>query len=274
MAFYKIYPPEPELGKLIREIQLYHIKWDEEEENIPPYITCLANTEQNLYLFPRDPMRIVPAVNVEIPAAPAIVTGPKNRPVGLIFGKDHLMIKIAFYPTGTYRLCGTNMKATVNAGIDAFEIWHEDINDVLAKLRQLVSYDEMIVTISDFLLRKFDAKCRPHEPIDDVAVAMLDPLAQLNIVEWASKSCLSLRQFERNFMVRVGISPKLFLRIVRFEHAMHVKNTTQASWSEIAMINGYTDSSHLLKEFKKFAHFPPSQFYLKPTSGHSTLPSG
>jgi AraC-like DNA-binding protein len=88
-------------------------------------------------------------------------------------------------------------------------------------------------------------------------------------------ACLSLRQFERNFRIRVGISPKLFIRIVRFEYAMKIKNSyPDKSWSEIALECGYTDSSHLLKEFKEFAEFPPSQFYLQPTSGNSEFPTG
>jgi len=37
-------------------------------------------------------------------------------------------------------------------------------------------------------------------------------------------ACLSLRQFERNFTCGVGIAPKMYIRIVRFENAMKVKN--------------------------------------------------
>ena len=274
MAFYKTYKPDPLLRDLIREFQVFHVDWETEKDFAPQFITCLANTEQNLYFFPRDTMKIVPARNIEIPADPIIITGPKDRPVGLLFGKDHLMIKVAFHPTGTYRLCGTHMKATVNTGLNALKIWKEDIHEVMMVLRQTTSYDVMIEIISLFILKKFDSKCRPFEPIDRVAIEMLDPNMIFTIKEWASKACLSVRQFERNFMVRVGISPKLFLRIVRFEHAMDVKNTTNWNWSKVASACGYTDSSHLLKEFKKFADFPPSEFYLGPTSGHSALPTG
>ena len=75
--------------------------------------------------------------------------------------------------------------------------------------------------------------------------------------------------------MRVGISPKLFLRIVRFEEAMRIKNSDLTkTWSDVAIDCGYTDSSHLLKEFKLFAEFPPSQFYLRITSDYSELPTG
>jgi AraC-like DNA-binding protein len=275
LPFFKTYPPSPLLSSLIKELQVYHMKWQEEKDIPRPFITCLANTEQNLYFYINDPIKIVPTEKVEIPVPPVVVTGPKYKPSGLLFGKNHLMIKVCFYPTGTYRLLGINMQQTVNTGLDAASFWGEEVLDVLSKLRSCLSYDLMNATVCSYLESKFDASCRPPEAIDDVAIQMLDPLVFHKQEEWAELACLSLRQFERNFISRVGISPKLFIRIVRFEYAMKLKNNSiDKSWAETAMECGYTDSSHLLKEFKEFAEFPPSRFYLKPTSGYSEFPTG
>ncbi len=274
MPFYKTYPPSPALSKIIREIQVFSANWDKEANLPPQFITCLANTEQNLYFFAHDPVSVVPAVKVEIPAPPVIVTGPKFTPVGLKFGKDHLMIKVAFHPTGTYRLLGANMQQTVNTGLDATDFWGNDVTEILEAIRE-TPFEDIAALIISFIEKKFDQKIRPEEPIDDVAIQMLDPLQDHTLEEWAKKACLSLRQFERSFVQRVGISPKLFIRIVRFEHAMKIKNQyPDKSWSMIALECGYTDSSHILKDFKSFADFPPSEFYLKQTSGYSELPTG
>ncbi|MGZ3973933.1 MAG: helix-turn-helix domain-containing protein [Flavisolibacter sp.] len=275
MPFYQVYEPPASLKKIIREFQVYHANWAEEKDLPPPFITCLANTEQNLYFYPRDAIKLVIATGKEIPLPPAIVTGPKYKTAGLLFGKDHLMIKVAFHPTGTYRLLGINMQQTVNNGLDAKEFWGEEVSELVEQLGQGPSYDGMIDLVCRFIEARFDQSCRCEEPIDDVAIEMLDPRSNYSLEQWADLACLSLRQFERNFITRVGISPKLFIRIVRFEHAMKIKNDcTGKSWSEIALETGYTDSSHLLKEFKEFAEFPPSRFYLQPTSGYSEFPTG
>lgn len=270
LPFYKVYTPPSRLEGLIREVQLYHVKWDEEENLPEPFITCLANTEQNLYFYINDPVKIVPDVQVEITCPPMVVTGPKYKPVGLLFGKDHLMIKVAFRPTGTYRLLDIKMQQTVNTGLDATKIWGSEVNELLKKLHNASTYDTMVEIVFTFLDQKFEEFCRTEEPIDAVAVQMLDPINNCTLEEWASRACLSLRQFERNFITRVGISPKLFIRIVRFEHAMKIKNDFPGkNWTAIALECGFTDSSHLLREFKEFAEFPPSRFYLKSTSGYS-----
>jgi len=274
LSFYKVFDPPSSLSTLVREFQVYQANW-ENDENLPaPLITCLANTEQNLYFYINDSVKLVPALNVELPIPPVVVTGPKYVPVGLLFGKDHLMIKIAFHPTGTYRLLGINMQKAVNTGIDATEFWGKEVNVLLEQLRRAASYDSMITMVSSFIEQRFDRSCRPEEPIDQAAIQMLDPLNQCSLEEWAATACLSLRQFERNFITRVGISPKLFIRIVRFEYAMKIKNAYPGkNWSEIALECNYTDSSHLLREFKEFAEFPPSRFYLQPTSGYSEFPT-
>ena len=274
MSFYKVYSPTANLTGLIRELQVYHANWNLEEHLPSPFITCLANTEQNLYFFINDPVHVIPAENIKIPSPSVIVTGPKIKPVGLLFGRDHLMIKIAFYPTGMYRLLGITMEQTVNKGLDAADFWGTEVTDIVQLLRKAVSYDSMIEIISSFIDRKFDNACRPEEPIDNIAIRMLDPQTDHTLEQWASLACLSLRQFERNFVTRVGISPKLFIRITRFEYAMKVKNESpDKSWAGIALECGYTDSSHLLKEFKEFAEFPPGRFYLKQTSGNSEFPT-
>ncbi len=275
MPFYKVYNPSANLTGLIREFQVYHAKWNEEEHLPQPFITCLANTEQNLYFYINDPVTVIPSENIKVSSPRVVVTGPKFKPVGLLFGKDHLMIKVVFYPTGTYRLLGINMQQTVNNGLDATGFWGSEVTDIVEQVRKTASYDSMIEIISSFIDRKFDNACRPEEPIDNIAIQMHHPLNNHTLEKWASLACLSLRQFERNFITRVGISPKLFIRISRFEYAMKVKNDfPDKSWAGIALECGYTDSSHLLKEFKEFAEFPPGRFYLNPTSGYSEFPTG
>jgi AraC-like DNA-binding protein len=259
----------------VREFQVYHANWKVEENLPPPFITCLANTEQDLYFYVHDPVKVVPALHVEITAPPAVITGPKYKPVGLLFEGNYLMIKVAFQPTGIYRLLGIPMQQTVNSGLDAASFFGDEVMNVLGLLQQETVYDKMIDIVSSFIEQQFHRICRPEEPIDRVAIQMLHPLYNHTLEEWAVMACLSLRQFERNFITRVGISPKLFSRIVRFEWAMQIKNSSaDKSWSDIAMECGYTDSSHLLREFKEFAEFPPSRFYLQPTSGYSEFPTG
>jgi transcriptional regulator GlxA family with amidase domain len=72
-------------------------------------------------------------------------------------------------------------------------------------------------------------------------------------------ACLSFRQFERKFRERVGLSPKLFSRIVRFNRAFELKDLNpENDWLDIAISCGYSDYQHMVKDFKQFAGVTPT----------------
>lgn len=77
------------------------------------------------------------------------------------------------------------------------------------------------------------------------------------VAEWAR---VSSRQLERNFLREVGVTPKMYLRILRFRSVFHsVDAELNADWAAIAADHGYADQSHLTKDFQRFAGCAPGQ---------------
>ncbi|GAB3510680.1 hypothetical protein GCM10027341_49350 [Spirosoma knui] len=72
---------------------------------------------------------------------------------------------------------------------------------------------------------------------------------------------LTERSFERRFKQWVGISPKLFARICRFQASLgQLRNNTYDKLSDIAFEQEYADQSHFIRTFKEFAGVSPYQF--------------
>ena len=91
---------------------------------------------------------------------------------------------------------------------------------------------------------------------------MLQPASYHQLDQLASDACLSVRQFERKFRERLGVSPKLFSRIARFRHAYKLRETDPVrSWIDIAYACSYYDPNHLVKDFQQFAGTNPSQLF-------------
>lgn len=84
---------------------------------------------------------------------------------------------------------------------------------------------------------------------------------QLSIYELSKKNCTSVRQLERNFKRQIGLSPKEYSNIVRFQNALSlIKNTNQnRSLLDIAFECGFYDHSHLTNEIKRNTGLSPSQ---------------
>ncbi|SHG44627.1 Helix-turn-helix domain-containing protein [Fodinibius roseus] len=84
---------------------------------------------------------------------------------------------------------------------------------------------------------------------------------QVSISEIAKKSFISIRRLERNFKTHIGITPKEYSNIVRFQNALSIiKNSGQdRSLLDIAIECGYYDHSHLTNEIKRKTGLVPSQ---------------
>jgi AraC-like DNA-binding protein len=72
---------------------------------------------------------------------------------------------------------------------------------------------------------------------------------------------VSARRLERHFLEHVGITPKLFSRLVRFDRAVRdLAARGQTPWSQFALAHGFSDQAHFINEFREFAGVTPLEF--------------
>ena len=107
----------------------------------------------------------------------------------------------------------------------------------------------MIPVVEEFLLGLVRKTAYEIRPIDKVGIAMLQNVNQYSLDWLAKESCLSAKQFERNFNERIGINPKYFARIIRFDKVFRMKNAfPNKDWLSIALDCGYYDYQHLVRD--------------------------
>jgi len=81
------------------------------------------------------------------------------------------------------------------------------------------------------------------------------------MIEVLGRQFLSQRQFERNFKLLTGFSPKNFSRIVRFEKSIENAINKELSLTEVALQAGYFDQSHMIREFRAFTGKKPIAYF-------------
>jgi AraC-like DNA-binding protein len=83
----------------------------------------------------------------------------------------------------------------------------------------------------------------------------------LSVRELARQGGISERQLEREFNDIVGLAPKIFSRILRFQRVFQAFEQN-AKWVDVALECGYYDQPHLIADFRQFAATTPTTFDL------------
>jgi AraC-like DNA-binding protein len=79
----------------------------------------------------------------------------------------------------------------------------------------------------------------------------------------------SHRRFIELFREAVGLTPKLYCRVLRFHHALESAVSLAGSWAELALAAGYADQAHFNRDFRQFAGVTPSRYRrLRPVHSH------
>jgi AraC-like DNA-binding protein len=85
--------------------------------------------------------------------------------------------------------------------------------------------------------------------------------------ELANEMSVSTRKLERHFLEHLGLTPKLFSRLVRFDRAARaIASRGQMPWSQFALAHGYSDQAHFINEFKEFAGVTPAELETEQTA--------
>lgn len=72
---------------------------------------------------------------------------------------------------------------------------------------------------------------------------------------------LSQRRFIRVFDEEVGLTPKLFARVQRFQRALRlVEDGRGMEWGSVALECGYFDQAHLINDFRGFSGVTPTAY--------------
>jgi len=113
----------------------------------------------------------------------------------------------------------------------------------------------------DFLTRH-KKTAELHDGITFVANELFTSSSVHSVEDYACKANMSVRNFGRRFMEQVGVSPKFYCRLLRFNNAVNLKiKKPGCNWTSIAHECGYYDQMHMIRDFKQFADINPNKLF-------------
>jgi AraC-like DNA-binding protein len=139
----------------------------------------------------------------------------------------------------------------------------EGVQNTLAGTREI---RKQAAALEQFLRRRIYSRNRTSRlnvsPQIEAAARMIRGAhGRHSIATIAHRTAMSLSALERQFRATVGASPKQLSRLARLHYVCGLWDTGR-NLTEIAAEAGYSDQSHLVRDFQLFTDTSPTQFFL------------
>lgn len=183
---------------------------------------------------------------------------------GLIHFKGYVqLLTLHFKPTGFYRIFGLPPSEVTDYLGDSDGVFPKEVVHLHEQLNEAKTPSEMFQLSEKFLLANLNKNKMKGPGLEKATDFMLRQPGIYSIEELAYHSNMCLKTFERKFIQQVGLSPKLFERIRRFNLALDLKTyQPNLSWLDISYKTSYFDPMHMVKDFKKFASMSPTNLFM------------
>lgn len=138
------------------------------------------------------------------------------------------------------------------------ELWGRAAGEARARIAEARSLEEQLVVFESVLASRLP-RARTMHPA--VAEALARFAHDADVGDAVKRSGYSHRRFIELFRGAVGLSPKTYARIVRFQRVIaDVASASRVGWAQIAVDAGYSDQPHLNRDFLEFAGVSPRSY--------------
>ena len=251
-------PPSPHLRAFVREYTVLHFHFGPADP--APVKPFPAPPTQGLTFYPRGFLTArCPAAGTATLRPRTVVHGQQLTRLDLALCQgEYLMVDVQFQPGVLAKLLRQPLLEFVDRNVDAEAVLGPDVRRLNDRLANATDYGQLVPLVEGYLWPRLQAGAVALRPIDHVSRLMREADGPVPLATWAGQACLSLSQFERLFRQQMGVSPKLYARIVRFDHAFRLKEAAPAlDWLAVALHAGYHDYQHLVRDFRQFAGATP-----------------
>ena len=200
------------------------------------------------------------------------ISGQVNFPAHIQSDGRLDMIVAVFYPHTIGMFIDSPPSSFYNMEISGYDIENSRLNEVAQAVFDSEDHNECIAILEKYLL----SKIKPDLNISRIgeSIKAMFHLPSMKVRSLADIACLSNRQYERIFSETVGMNPKEYSRVVRFQKALWLMQNGEVNYAGIASACGFSDQSHFIRNFKSMSGYTPRAFsqHCRPYSDLFTNP--
>lgn len=170
---------------------------------------------------------------------------------------DTVLLGAQFHSHGAYRLLRLAQHELSDRVIELEALLGDRVLGLRQRLLETPSPRARFALLEQWLLRLLDAGAEVHPAVIEASRTIAGTHGRIDLPALSRDTGFSREHLIRRFREQVGLTPKAYGNIVRFNRALELARGPAPSWAEIALACGYYDQSHLVRDFKRFAGRAP-----------------
>lgn len=191
-----------------------------------------------------------------------VLCGPHSEFMVIDTEEQALVMGAHFRPGGAYAFLGLPSSELLNRTVALDDFWGESARELRHRLVDARSHADRFRLFEAALLARLRHAERLH-PAVAWAVAEIDrgPVFR-PLMEITDEIGLSSRRFIELFTREVGLTPKRYERVRRFQRAVQaVHGAAEVHWADLAVTCGYYDQAHFIHDFREFCGLTPAAYF-------------
>jgi AraC-like DNA-binding protein len=182
---------------------------------------------------------------------------------------------ISIKPTGNVDLFGVRFQPAGASALGRYSL--NELTDRMFDIETVFGREGKQLEELVNLARNFESKIgvfesfvfsglRRRESAATITAAAIDVILRhvgnISISKLSEHLNISERGLERSFREHVGLAPKKFARIVRFQNVVRtIESATERTMLDTALSFGYFDQSHMIRDFREFSGKSPLEYF-------------
>jgi AraC-like DNA-binding protein len=174
---------------------------------------------------------------------------------------QNTMLGVRFYPHTAGLFLKDDVSQLNNNITNTFDLLGKPIAELHEKIREQPDLENKILLLDKYFLKVLsESKLDKMKLLDGALKRIKHKEGHLEVDALSKELNISARYLNKLFVQNIGVSPKLYHKINRFQQSLLLLDNSNHSLTSIAYQCGYFDQSHFIKDFKYFTGKLPSDF--------------
>ncbi len=203
----------------------------------------------------------------------AVLSGARSNCFAIDTNQQERVVGIQFRPGGAFPFFRMPASEAEGISVDLEDLWPGKAREIRERLLEAGNVESMFAALERCLLEQLVRPLELHAAVAYALQQFQRPAHNGRVAAVSERIGLSSRRFIELFRGQVGLRPKVFCRVRRFQHVLQtVHQRKDIDWVQIALESGYYDQAHFIHDFQSFSGLTPSGYVAAATPHLNHVP--